>query len=178
MIVPMDPRVRRTRENVLAIAREILLEEGPSGLTYSTLSQRSNVTRQTLYRHWPTRQALLADLVLTGPETDYPQPGDDPRQVAIAFLTSFKAGLEVPDRTAAILTLAADAAHDPESRAAIEGITADRRRALNALLEPSGRTIDADAFAGLSGPIMFRALFSRGKVTRRLIEQVVDAWIS
>jgi AcrR family transcriptional regulator len=174
----MDPRVTRTRAHVLAIAREILLESGPSGLTYSSLSQRSKVTRQTLYRHWPTRQALLADLVLAGPEADYPEPGDNPRDVVVAFLTSFKTGLAFPARAAALLALAADAAHDPESRAAIDGVAADRRRALNALLAPSGRVIHADEFAGLCGPIMFRAFFSRGKVTRRLIEQVVDAWIT
>lgn len=178
MIISMDPRVARTRANVLAIAREILLDKGPSGLTYSTLSQRSKVTRQTLYRHWPTRQALLADLLLAGPETDYPESGENPRDVVVAFLLSFRSGLEFPDRAAAILALAADGAHDPESRAAIDGVVTDRRKALNSLLKPSGRIVHADEFAGLCGPIMFRALFSRGKVTRKFIEQLADAWIT
>src|ERR1019366_5459945 len=85
---PGHPRVQRTRGHILAVARELLPEVGSAGLTYSLLADRAGVTRQTLYRHWPARAALLVDLILAGPEVGFPEPGSDPRAVATAWLTS------------------------------------------------------------------------------------------
>src|SRR5215469_3766015 len=65
---PGNPRVRRTRDRILAAARDLLADSGPAGLTYSLLAERAGVTRQTLYRHWPSRAALLVDLILEGPD--------------------------------------------------------------------------------------------------------------
>lgn len=65
-----------------------------------------------------------------------------------------------------------------ESRAAFGSAVTDRRRALNALVEPLGRTVGEDEFTGLCGPIIFRALFGPGRVTRPFIERIVDAWIA
>jgi AcrR family transcriptional regulator len=81
-----NPRVRRTRERILAAARELLSEVGPAGLTYSLLAERAGVTRQTLYRHWPARPALLLGLILEGADGGYPEPGADPGVVAAAWL--------------------------------------------------------------------------------------------
>lgn len=63
-----NPRVRRTRARVPAVARDLLPGVGPAGLTYALPAERAGVTRQTLYRHWPTRANLLPDLLLEGPE--------------------------------------------------------------------------------------------------------------
>src|SRR6202046_5852491 len=90
---PATPRVQRPRHRILAVARDLLPEVGPTGLSYSLLAERAGVTRQTLYRHWPTRAALLVDLILTGPEADYPQPGSDPRQVLTAWLARPRGGV-------------------------------------------------------------------------------------
>ena len=77
-----NPRVRRTRDRMLAAARELLAETGPAGLTYSVLAERAGVTRQTLYRHWPAKSGLLVDLILEGSDGGYPEPGADPAVVA------------------------------------------------------------------------------------------------
>ena len=91
-----NPRVRRTRERILAAARELLSEVGPAGLTYSLLAERAGVTRQTLYRHWPARPALLLGLILEGADGGYPEPGADPAAVAAAWLASLRDGLRGP----------------------------------------------------------------------------------
>src|SRR5271169_3507010 len=85
-----NPRVQRTRNRILAAARELLAEAGPAGLTYSVLAERAGVTRQTLYRHWPARAGLLTDLILGGPAGDYPQAGTDPAEVAAGWLASLR----------------------------------------------------------------------------------------
>lgn len=55
----MDPRIERTRTAVMDAATELLLEQGPDGITMDGVVARSGVAKSTLYRHWPTRDALV-----------------------------------------------------------------------------------------------------------------------
>ena len=56
----MDPRIARTRAAVLDAATELLVEGGPAALTMDAVVARSGVAKSTLYRHWDTRDALVA----------------------------------------------------------------------------------------------------------------------
>ncbi|ARF53286.1 helix-turn-helix domain-containing protein [Streptomyces gilvosporeus] len=94
--------------------------------TTALLAERAGVTRQTLYRHWPHRAALLSDVTLQGPDLGYPEPGTDVRAVATAWLVSLRAGLTVPATRTAALAIAAEADHDPDSAQAMAGIMEDR----------------------------------------------------
>jgi len=171
-----NPRVRRTRERILAAARELLAEVGPAGLTYSVLAERAGVTRQTLYRHWPARPALLLSLILEGADGGYPEPGADPGAVAAAWLTSLRDGLRDQARRIAVLGVAAQADSDPDSAQALGQLTEYGNLALNQLLEPSGTTISADDYALLTGPVLARIFFERRPVTDEFIAAVVARW--
>jgi AcrR family transcriptional regulator len=174
-----NPRVQRTRGHVLTVARELLSQLGPSGLTYALLAERAEVTRQTLYRHWPTRTALLVDLVLEGPDLGgYPEPGADVRAVVTAWLKSLRAGVSVPAMRTAVLAIAAQADHDPDSADALVQIGRDRHAALNQLLEPSGIQLDDDAYTRLYGPVLARHFLDRAEVTDEFIDAVVDQWLT
>ncbi|MEU9991661.1 TetR/AcrR family transcriptional regulator [Streptomyces sp. NPDC048045] len=176
---PGNPRVQRTRRHVLAVARELLPEAGPSGLTYALLAERAGVTRQTLYRHWPSRAALLFDLILEGPDLGtYPEPGSDVRTVATAWLKSLRAGIGEPAVRTAVLAVTAQADHDPESAQALVRIGQDRRAALNRLLEPSGVQIDDAECTLLYGPVLARLFLDRSDVTDEFIDTVVAQWLT
>ncbi|MEU6214524.1 TetR/AcrR family transcriptional regulator [Streptomyces sp. NPDC047023] len=172
-----NPRVQRTRARIMAVARELLTDVGPMALTYSLLAERSGVTRQTLYRHWPSREILLVDLVLSGEATDYPEPGADPRAVVTGFLRSLRQGMEDPSTGAALLTLAAEADGDPESANVLAIITEDRRKALNALLEPAALQVTREEFALLTGPVLFTRFISRQPVSDDAIDRIVAHWL-
>lgn len=58
----MDPRIARTRKAVLDAATDLLVEGGPAALTMDAVVARSGVAKSTLYRHWETRDALVADV--------------------------------------------------------------------------------------------------------------------
>jgi len=173
-----NPRVRRTRERILAAARELLSEVGPAGLTYSLLAERAGVTRQTLYRHWPARPALLLGLILEGADGGYPEPGPDPAAVAAAWLASLRDGLRGSGRRIAVLGVAAQADSDPDSAEALAQLTQYGRAALNELLKPSGRSITDDEYALLSGPVLARIFFEREPVTDEFIAIVVARWLA
>jgi AcrR family transcriptional regulator len=174
---PGHPRVQRTRGHILAVARELLPEVGSAGLTYSLLADRAGVTRQTLYRHWPARAALLVDLILAGPEVGFPEPGSDPRAVATAWLTSLAAGLNDQATRAAVLAVTARADVDPDSAQALQRISADRLAAFNQLLAPSGRQATAQEYALLAGPVFARLFFDRAEVTSEFTDTVVTGWL-
>jgi AcrR family transcriptional regulator len=55
----MDARIERTQTAVMEAATELLLEGGPSAITMDGVVARSGVAKSTLYRHWPTRDALV-----------------------------------------------------------------------------------------------------------------------
>lgn len=66
-----DPRVTKSKERILAACRELLREGGPAALTIDAVVERSSVSRMTIYRHWPNREAL----VVAGFEGLVPRPG-------------------------------------------------------------------------------------------------------
>jgi AcrR family transcriptional regulator len=173
-----NPRVQRTRNLLLATARDLLSETGPAGLTYSTLAERSGATRQTVYRHWPSRAALLVDLILSGSAAGYPEPGTDPRAVATAWLSSLRAAMDDPARRAAVLAVTAQADTDPESAQALARITWDRLAALNELLKPSGIQLAPEQYALLTGPLLTRIFFERGTASDTFIQDVVTHWLA
>jgi AcrR family transcriptional regulator len=61
--VPLDPRVARSRARVLTAATELLVENGPRGVTVDAVTERSGVAKSTIYRHWPSQTALLVDVI-------------------------------------------------------------------------------------------------------------------
>jgi AcrR family transcriptional regulator len=173
-----NPRVQRTRDRILAAARDLLAEAGPAGLTYSLLAERAGVTRQTLYRHWPARSALLTDMILVGAAGGYPEPGEDPAAVATAWLTSLRDALRDPARRTAVLAVTAQADADPDSAQALVRLTADRLAALNGLLRPSGTQVAPDQYALLYGPVLARMFFERAEATDAFIASVVAQWLA
>jgi AcrR family transcriptional regulator len=175
-----NPRVRRTRDRILAAARDLLSEAGPAGLTYSLLAERAGVTRQTLYRHWPARAALLVALILEDADDDayYPEPGADLGAVATAWLVSLRRGMRDQARRAAILAVIAQADSDPDSGLALAQLADDRIAALNDLLKPSGVELASEEYALLTGPVLARIFFERGAVTDEFIRVVVAQWLA
>ena len=57
----LDARVRRSRSRVLATAFELLSESGVGGFSVDEVARRSGVAKTTIYRQWPTREALVLD---------------------------------------------------------------------------------------------------------------------
>ncbi|MEE6178237.1 TetR/AcrR family transcriptional regulator [Mycobacterium sp. 050134] len=63
---PGSPRRRseKSRTAIVAATRELLLERGFDGLAIEAVAARAGVGKQTIYRWWPSRPALVADVML------------------------------------------------------------------------------------------------------------------
>jgi len=55
-------QMERTRERILEAAAEQLLEEGLEELSLPRAAQRARVSVPTIYRHFPTKEALMQEL--------------------------------------------------------------------------------------------------------------------
>jgi AcrR family transcriptional regulator len=174
-----NPRVRRTRTQILSVARGLLPEVGPTGLTWALLAERADVTRQTLYRHWPNRAALLVDLILEGLDLGtHPVPSSDVSTAATAWLKILRDSTSDPAIRTAVLAVTAQADHDPDCAQALVRIGQDRHAALNRLLEPSGVQVNDDEYTRLYGPVLARLFLDRGQVTDAFVDAVVAQWLA
>jgi len=171
-----DPRIERTRAHVLDHARKLLSAEGPNAVTYSELAVRARVTRQTLYRHWPTREALIVDLVLQQSMAGMPDGSGTPEQIVGQFLRRMRDDMGDPHYSAPLIALIAQAHHEPASRCALAQVVAGVRGALSALLEPSGRCVTADDYSRLCGPVIFGRVIAREDISDQFIDDLVTAW--
>lgn len=66
MPTDLTPRRRseKSRTAIVAATRELLLERGFDGLSIEAVAARAGVGKQTIYRWWRSRPALVADVML------------------------------------------------------------------------------------------------------------------
>src|SRR5215813_10918428 len=57
-----DPRSVRAHQSVLTATVELLLEGGLPAATVDAISARSGVSKMTIYKHWPSRTAVAAEV--------------------------------------------------------------------------------------------------------------------
>lgn len=153
MTTSLDPRVQRTQQHVLEQARRLLLEEGPVGLTFSALSHRAQVARQTLYRYWDSPEDLVADLIRRRTSLTAPVTGTAV-DVLRGYLTALRDSLQDPAVTASWGMLMASRAHVPAAGAALQVTLDSQLAALNERLSGLRAPMTGDEYAVLVGPIV------------------------
>jgi AcrR family transcriptional regulator len=179
-----DRRVRRSKQVVLTTTYQLLTENGISGLSVDEVARRSGVAKTTIYRHWPSRSALLLDACSQlGAKRDAPDTGS--LRGDLAVLTSDIAHRLTTARWPAVLPSIIDAAErDPE----LAGLHATLHSALigafRAVLErahkrgemPRKRGV-SELIAAILGPMFYRRWFSREPLDKRFVNGIVDSVI-
>lgn len=178
-------RTRRTRDNVVQTAVELLVEGGVAALTVEAVVQRSGVARSTIYRHWPNRTEMVAAAFtallppLTPPSDDI-QTGDI-RQQLEALLVPLAEQIATERFAALVPSLLAGAATDPELKPFHQIFVARQREPLSALLNAAvdrgelALVDTGEAVSSLVGPLLFHRVILDEPVTqehaRRLVAQ-------
>jgi AcrR family transcriptional regulator len=168
-----DPRIERTRTAVIDIAVELLLEGGVYALTIEAIVQRSGVARSTIYRHWPSRNEVVADaLRALIPEIPTPPVTGD-LEFRLNTLLRAVVNQFADARYAAVVPAILDsAARDPELAEIRERFedtqSAPLRRVLTDAVDAGELSPDTDvleAAAQLVGPLFFRGIVQNLEVT-------------
>ncbi len=171
----IDPRVVRTRARVLSIVRDILASDGPMAVTHSSVARRAGVGRQTVYNHWPTREALVVEATLEGYEGGYPETVDSVAEAIRQWLSSLGGAMSDHARIAALAGVISFAFHDEDSCRSLEELSRDRLDAFNQVLLPFGVRCSGDDYARIVGPVFYQLLVARQPVTSALIEATANS---
>jgi AcrR family transcriptional regulator len=165
----------------MATTYELLSEQGLAGVTVDAVARRSGVAKTTIYRHWPSREALLLDACAQmGPHFDIPDAG--------SFLNDLRALAQRVEEQllsgpyAAILLSLMDAAERNSDLAAL--LTAAQTKLVEAVRTISVRARargelrrlqDASNVAALVvGPLLYRRLFSHEPLSEGFFRMVID----
>ena len=177
------PRSVKAHNAVLAATAELLAEGGYPAATVDAISQRSGVSKATIYKHWPSRTAVAAEAFGMQMATAVPTPHtDDPRADLVeqvhrvtAFYSS-ETGRVFAQLLAACVT-------DPEGAAYFrEYFLAQRRVQIAALWSRAGDAgltrpeVDVEiATDVLFGPLVFRLMSGHADLSDDTAAAIADA---
>jgi AcrR family transcriptional regulator len=165
-------------------ARELLGAGGWDAVTHVTVAQRSGVGRTTIYRHWPTAEQLVRDVLQEACAVRHATPVGELRADLIEELDALRAQLGEPATERSMLTIM--------DRASIDGdfaeLGSELQRAWSAALRPllrAGRErgeLEAGmkvsrGVAALLGPLTYQQLVARRAPGRGFVERLVDDFL-
>jgi AcrR family transcriptional regulator len=181
-------RSDRSHQAIITATQELLVECGYRALTIEGVAARAGVGKQTIYRWWPSRAALVLEAYLLGsdrvqfPSADSGSTREDVR----ALITWLADVLAEPTGGRVVAGLIGDLQHDPDLAEGFhQDVVPARRQAMLAALE-GGRErgeirADADielAVDALHGAVFYRLLLSGQPLDAafagRLADQILD----
>ena len=175
-------RSERSRLAILTAARDLLTERGYADLTVEAIAARAGVGKQTIYRWWPGKGAVILDaLVEAAGETTLPDTGDlraDLRTVIRAVVAELAdPALSATTRAVTIETLGdehlAGQARDRLLRPQTEAVKARLRAGQAAGQLRADADLD-QAVEALIGPPYHRWMLRTGPLTEAYADGVVD----
>ena len=181
----VNGRVRRSRSRVLTTAFDLLSESGVGGFTIDEVARRSGVAKTTIYRHWPSREALVIDAASRiSAEVEVPDTGSLEGDVT-AILANLGHLLSTARWSSVVPSIVDVAERDPEFAGIHGKIQRGHAAPLRAVIErAAGRGLISPAtdpssmVSALIGPLYYRRWFSREPIDDQFVTTIVSNVIS
>jgi len=181
----LDSRVARSRHAVLTATLELLSEGGVGGFSVDEVARRCGVAKTTIYRHWPTREALVVDACSRlSAEQEIPDTGSLEGDLT-AILTSIAHLLHTANWSAVLPSIIDGAERDPEFAAIVSRIQRGHAAPLREVLARATSRGELPAHAGLStivagllGPLFYRRWFSREPIDDKFVQAIISRAIA
>ena len=173
-------QVLRSKEAVLKTTFQLLMENGLGGVSVDEVAKRSGVAKTTIYRHWPSRTALLLDACSKlGAKFDAPDTGTVQGDV-MAIASGIAARLRAKNFSSVMPSIIDAAERDNKIAALHARIHSDTLAPLYTVLERakergeiSRHRVTSEIVAALVGPLFYRRWFSREPLDDRFVKGVV-----
>ncbi len=171
----VDPRISRTRNDVLAVALRLLIEEGSDAVTHAHVARTAGYAKATLYRHWPTRSELLQDALARVGEVQHHSPTGDLRTDLIEEVKVYRREMELNQLDRALVALVGLLPSTPALAGVRDTLVRDGERVLREMLAAhlSGPELDAAALM-LVGGVLQSALMHGALPDDEVIAAAVD----
>jgi AcrR family transcriptional regulator len=180
----LNPQVVRSRAAALDAGREILVSDGWDAVTYKAVADRSGVGRTTLYRHWPTIEQFVYDVLLRDLAAAHHIPTGATREDLIAELDGFRVELHNPLVERSILTIIDRASRNADFARLSDELYHSRSLSLAQVIQAACKngelesTLDVSrAVSELAGPLVYQRLFGRKTIPREFVEDLVDDFL-
>ncbi|MHA6758854.1 TetR/AcrR family transcriptional regulator [Streptacidiphilus sp. PAMC 29251] len=172
------PRSEAARRAILDAATALALRDGYTAVTIKGIAEAAGVGRQTVYRWWPTRGAVLLEaLAEIGAAHVLPVPTADPRADLRAFLDdTFTLATRKPVANV-LVGVTADAVADPELSATRRAYITGRRTLLRTALERCGDwRVPVDTVVDMVfGAMWYRLMNEHAQVGPAFTEELMPA---
>ena len=184
---PGRPRDAQADQAILDAALDLMNELGYGRLTIDGVAARAGVTRPTIYRRWPSKQALVVAALLVAPRIQVPDPDTGSvRDDLIAILRHQIALMNREENRRVTAGLVADLASDNElSEKYVNEYLVPRRAAVWQVLQRGvdrgelAADIDfALAYELLMGPLFVRSVIWGFHLGRDVAESLADVVIA
>jgi AcrR family transcriptional regulator len=172
------PRSADAHRAILDAAMTLCARGGYASLTMKAIAAEAGVGRQTVYRWWPTRGAVLLEALGEVGETlgAPPESGDPTADLRLFLDRTFALAAKAP-MADVLLGVLSDAFADPELARALRGYIATRRALLAQMLERYGadgwRVPVATVVDLVFGAMWYRLMYQHGPVGTELTEDVL-----
>jgi AcrR family transcriptional regulator len=179
------PRSEQARRAILDTAVRLTMRDGYQALTIKGVAEEAGVGRQTIYRWWTTKAALVLEAIRELAErAGRPAlTGDAEHDLRALLRASFRLA---PVAGPAISGMMAESTHDPEFAEVLQhGLLAPRRAIVREILAAGqkagqlGEGVSLDLAVDLVwGTMWYRTLSGHAPVDERLAEELATAIIS
>ncbi|MEC3913879.1 TetR/AcrR family transcriptional regulator [Nocardia sp. CDC160] len=128
-------RNEATRQAILDATLRLLGESEGAPVTADAIARAAGVGKQTVYRWWPSKGAVLLDALTERSALQVPDPDSGSVRTDLHSLieATFR-GAQSDSTAPALRTLVREAAHDPHLAELLQKFTAQRRAAIHAVL--------------------------------------------
>ncbi len=176
------PRSDRAHRAILDAACELITATGFSGLRLEHVAARAGVGKATIYRRWPSKEALALELLmeLASPHIAVEETGDTRTELIGAVNNAVRALTETPFGPVIRALLSHIAINrglgDPFRATVVRARRDEVARVIGRGIARGDLRADAEidvATELLVGPVYFRLMFG-GDLDRPFAEQVVD----
>jgi AcrR family transcriptional regulator len=181
-----DPRVERTRGLVIAAAVDLLMQDGPGAISHASVAAAANVSRTTVYNHWPTREDLLRSTI---DSMDQSMPDADDLtgtlRIDLGILCRHLVGDLLDDQRAPLIAnMMERALHDTVVESVRNQFLAEFRGLFELVLDRATTAgelrddIDVDrAMASLLGSLLFARYMSPGPFDQEVADALIDDFV-
>ena len=177
------PRSDRAHRAILDAALTHLIKEGFADLRLEHVAAQAGVGKATIYRRWPSKEALVLDLLmqLAAPHIAIEDIGDTRAELLSAVTNAMRAVTDTPfgPVVRALLSQIAvnPALGDPFRASVVQARRDEVARVIARGVSRGDLRSDADSDVAtelLVGPVYFRLMFG-GELTQEFAERVVDS---
>ncbi|GAB0102007.1 TetR/AcrR family transcriptional regulator [Nocardia sp. JMUB6875] len=176
-------RNEAAHQAILDAALRLLGESEGTPVTIDAIARAAGVGKQTVYRWWPSKGALLLDALTERAALQVPTPDSGSlREGLHTIIAATFRGAQSDSTAPALRSLVCEAAHDPHLAELLRTFTGQRRAAVRAVLERGRERGELAADADLElmidefyGVFWYRFILGHGPLDDAVAARLTDS---